>query len=263
MDQNEVEQALIICAQIDRNADNNDYAIAEAARYPERLYAFPDVDSSWSVTYHSAGASDRLRAIAQGSALKGFTHYLKNDVDGWLTSDEGYEFFNVAAEFGLIASISGGPAWQRELQRVATAFPTVPILCSHLGGVRASSGSTESGLRELLESAATPNIYIKASGFYYGSANSWDFPYTDSVEAFRTIYEAFGAHRICWGSDYPVSGKGRATYRQTLEVVRSHCRFIGDDDMDWILGGTLEALLRNETSTSSSRITSRELKKDS
>jgi predicted TIM-barrel fold metal-dependent hydrolase len=243
MDENGVDCAVAICARIDRNEDNNEYVADEAAKHPDRVYQFPDVDGPWRDEYHTPGAAGRLKEIAERWPIKGFTHYLKAEPDGWLISDDGMEFFSVAAEKNLIASIAGGPRWQPELRRIAEAFPSLPILCHHLGGVRASGGPDESGLGEVLDSAALPNILIKASGFYYGSADWWNFPYADSISIFQSIYEAFGPHRLCWGSDYPVASKGRCTYKQSLEVLRTHCRFVSEEDMRWILGETLHVLL--------------------
>ena len=243
MDENGVDQAVIICARIERNPDNNDYVAEQAARHPDRIHQFPDVDCSWTDEYHTPGASLRLHEAADKWPIKGFTHYLRNELDDWLTSREGMDFFRVAAERNLIASIAGGPQWQPELRKVAQAFPSMPILCHHLAGVRASAGNAASGLLEVLESSKLPNIHVKVSGFYYGAANVWDFPYADSVSIFRPIYEAFGPYRLCWGSDFPVCGKSRATYRQTIEVLRTHCTFVTDSDMKWILGGTLQQLL--------------------
>jgi len=59
MDQNGVDQAVIICAQIQRNPDNNEYIAEQVKRHPSRLHQFPDVDCSWSPTYHAPGAADR------------------------------------------------------------------------------------------------------------------------------------------------------------------------------------------------------------
>ena len=50
MDQNGVERALVVCAQIDHNPDNNKYVAAARRRHPERLLQVADVDSRWSST---------------------------------------------------------------------------------------------------------------------------------------------------------------------------------------------------------------------
>jgi hypothetical protein len=33
------------------------------------------------------------------------------------------------------------------------------------------------------------------------------------------------------------------TYTQALEIVRTHCSWMSDEDRSWILGGTLERVL--------------------
>ena len=247
MDQNGVDQAVVICAQIDRNPDNNEYIAEQAARYPPRLHQCPDVDSSWSPTYHQPGAAERLTHITErwpgALRAKGFTHYLQEDDDGaWLTSEEGLEFFRIASERSLIASIACYPHHQPAIRRIAERFPSMPILCHHLAGIRASEGPPHTGLKQVLASATLPNIYVKLSGFAYCSQVNWDYPYADTLWIVRTLYEHFGPYRMCWGSDYPVV-RFFMTYRQSLEAFRTHCAFVPEPDKAWILGKTLSRLL--------------------
>lgn len=237
-----VDKAVIICAQIDNNPENNHYIAEVAAQHSDRLYQFPDVDCSWSTTYHTPGAADRLRAIAERWPIKGFTHYLRPEDDGWLASDEGTAFFQVAADYNLIASIAGGPQHQPAIRQVAKRFPSMPILCHHLAGAKADEPYPNAGLQEILASAEVPNIYIKLSGFAYCSPVKWNFPYSDTHWVIRSLYERFGPHRMCWGSDYPVV-RFFMTYQQSLEAFRTHCTFVTDGDKEWILGNTLARLL--------------------
>ena len=244
MDRNGVDVAVLICARIDHNPDNNEYVAAEAARHPDRIVQFPDVDCSWSPEYHTPGAADRLSAAVDRWSVSGFTHYVGETNDGWLLSDEGQAFFAVAAERNLIASIAAGSAWFEDLAAVAAANPTLPILLHHQGLVRAVDGPDSADLRSLERLAAFPNIGVKVSGFYYGSAHWPEYPYLDQVAIFERIYRAFGANRLTWGSDYPVSPWVACTYAQTLEVVRRHCPFVSEADLPQILGDTMWSLLQ-------------------
>jgi predicted TIM-barrel fold metal-dependent hydrolase len=243
MDANGVDEAVVICAQIEHNPDNNGYVAAQAARYPERIHPFADMDSFWSATYHQPGAADRLRQVAEQWPIKGFTHYLAGEDDGaWLHSEEGVAFWSVAAELGLIASIACHPHHQPAIRRAAERFPSMPILCHHLGMVRAGEEPPHSELREVLASARLPNIYIKLSGFAYAARTKWEYPYSEVQWVVRAEYEHFGPYRMCWGSDYPVV-RFYMTYRQALEAFRTHCTFVPEADKAWILGGNLEQLL--------------------
>ena len=240
MDVNGVDEALIVCAEITHNPDNNAY-IAEHVRRNPRLHQVADVDSMWKETYHQPGATDRLKATIQQWPLKGFTHYLKFEDDGsWLTSEEGMQFFGVAAENRLIASLHCHPHHQAAIRDVAARFPEMPILIHHLGHPKVDDAD---GLKQILASASQPNIYIKLSGFYYGTAQEkWDYPLADMQTVVRAEYEHFGPRRMCWGSDYPVVRRFM-TYRQAMEKFRTHCDFVPPDDQAWIMGDTLAGLL--------------------
>lgn len=242
MDLAGVAQALIVCARIEHNPENNDYVAEQIPRYPDRLHMAADVDCSWTDTYHTPGAAARLRWAAEQYPLKAFTHYLRGDDDAsWFYSAEGLAFFKVAEEKKLIASIAGGPQHQPAIREVAERFPSIPFLCHHLGGVKVADTSGE-GLQAVLASARLPNIYIKLSGFYYATAGPrWDFPYRDTFDIVRAEYEHFG-RRMCWGSDYPVV-RSHLTYQQSLEAFRTYCDFVSAEDKAWILGRTLQQLL--------------------
>lgn len=243
MDLHGVDQAVVICARIDHNPDNNEYIAEQVQRFPGRLHQFPDVDCAWTATYHQPGAADRLREVADRLPIRGFTHYLRGDDDGaWLDGPEGQAFFGVAAERGLIASIAGRPEHQPALRRVAERYPNLPILCHHLAGLRTTDEKLGDNLREVLASSALPNIYIKLSGFAYCSRVAWEYPYTDTAPIIKALYEHFGPRRLCWGSDYPVV-RFHMTFRQSLEAFRTHCTFVPQEDKEQILGGALNALL--------------------
>jgi len=243
MDQNQVDRAVIVCARIDRNADNNEYVAEAVERHPARLVQFADVDCRWSAEYHTAGAADRLRALADRIPVAGVTHYVAAENDGWFRTAEGIAFFGAAAERNLVMSLAASPAWQEDIQLLARRFPNLPILCHHLAGIGGWKGGRPDGLRRVLAGTSLPNLMVKVSGFYYGSERPCEYPHSEALWIVRALYEALGPHRLCWGSDYPVVRRA-LTYRQAIEAFRTHCAFVAPADSEAILGGTLDAVLR-------------------
>jgi len=239
MDGNGVSQALVVCAAIDDNPDNTAYVVSCLERHPGRFHVVADLDCTWSGTYHLPGSADRLRALDDRYELAGVTHYVEERNDGWLLSEEAEGLFAAASERGLFVSLAAGPDWQAGLRQIARRHPEVPVLCHHLGDVRAGD---RAGLAEVLASVSVPNIFVKVSGFHYASAMSFDHPWPDALEALRQIFDAYGPSRLCWGSDFPAS-KRYCTYRQSLEAVRTHCGFLTPDDLRLVLGGTLLEIL--------------------
>lgn len=246
MNLNGVDRATIVSAQIYRNFDNNDYVAAAVRSHPKRLEQFADVDSFWSDSYHTDGAALRLAQAAGKWPMKGFTHYVASQDDAaWFDSPEGRDFFSVASELKLIASIACGPQHQPMLRKVAERYPDLTILCHHMSGLKAYGDDAGERLGEVLESAELPNIHLKLSGFHYASEpeKNWDFPYTDTKWMYEEAYASF-RNRMVWGSDYPVVTKAM-THRQSLEAFRTHCSFVSDEHREEILGGTLKRLLEN------------------
>lgn len=237
LDVHGVEQALVVCAAIEKNPDNVEYVAAARDRDPGRLRLVADLDCHWSTTYHVPGSAGRLQALDDRYGLTGFTHYLADDNDGWLLTDEADAVFRLAAERGLIVSLGATPAWQRDLRALARRYPSVPILCHALGVVRMGVG-----LSDVLASSDQSNIYVKVAGFAYCAERDWDYPWPDVTAALERLHGAYGAGRLCWGSDYPASTR-YCTYRQSLEVVRTHCPFLSADDLRLVLGETLRSLL--------------------
>lgn len=237
LDVHHVEQALVVCAAIEKNPHNIEYVAAARDRAPDRLRLVADLDCHWSPTYHAPGSAERLRALDDRFGLTGLTHYLGDENDGWLLSGEANAVFRLAAERNLIVSLGAAPTWQRDLRILAQHHPSVPVLCHALGLAR-----TGEDLDLVLASAESENIYIKVAGFGYCAENDWDYPWPDVTAVLERLYGAYGAERLCWGSDFPASTR-YCTYRQSLEVVRTHCSFFSEDDLRFVLGETLRSLL--------------------
>jgi L-fuconolactonase len=242
MDKVGVDKAVVVCARIEHNPDNNDYVADRVTKYPDRLIQFADVDCGWSETYHTPGGADRLAKATEKYHLKGYTHYLRDDTD-WFESAEGTAFLEKTAELNLIASFALGPAWLPALRKLALRFPSIPFLCHHMAGARVGEDLPYPILQEILTCADVPNIHIKLSGFHYVSGVAWEYPYSDTMWIVRKLYENFGPERLCWASDYPPVAIS-SSYRHALEAVRTHCTFIAEKDMDLILGGNMQRLLK-------------------
>jgi L-fuconolactonase len=241
LDGNGVDQALVVCAAIENNPDNIEYVALAHQRHPDRLHVLADLDCTWSATYHKPGSAARLRALTERYELAGFAHYLGRDNDGWLSSDEADTVFALADERDLLISLGAGPGWQADLRDVARRYPRVPVLCQSLGGIWVENGSI-TGLNEVLASADVPNIYIKVAGFSYTCPRGWDYPWPETVAALEAIYESYGPGRLCWGSDFPACTRF-CNFRQSLEVVRTHCAFLSECDLELVLGGNLRSIL--------------------
>jgi L-fuconolactonase len=242
MDENQVAQALVICALGPRSSDNNHYAAACGRRFRGRLLIFPSVDPYGSPTYHAPGAAGRLVSAAAEHEAQGILHVVGPDYT-WLASAEGLSFLAEAERLQLMVSLPLTPAGLPTLATVARQVEGVTFLCHHLGGARVlRNHGSEALLTPLMAVAQIPNVWHKISGFHHISPTPWDFPHRDLLWIVRLLYDLVGPRKLCWGSDFPVV-ESAMTYRQSLEIIRRYCTFIPAADLPWILGGNLDCAL--------------------
>jgi L-fuconolactonase len=99
MELNGIDQALLVCAQIEHNPHNNANIAVQVQQVPQRLHQLVDLDSEWSPRYHTPGAAQRPRQFAARWPICGFTHYLRPRDDGeWLNSADGKVLLRAAAD---------------------------------------------------------------------------------------------------------------------------------------------------------------------
>ena len=100
----------------------------------------------------------------------------------------------------------------------------------------------KTGLANVIAAAAQPNIYVKVSGMGNVAAPDDEYPYARLAWIPQSLRAAYGADRLIWGSDYPVSRR-HMTYAQTLSTVRRHGPFSAEE-LPLVLGGTMDRLLQ-------------------
>ena len=127
-----------------------------------------------------------------------------------------------------------------DLRLLAAEFPTVPFLVHHLGMAAVKNPTYEADLAAVLASAGVPNIHVKVSGFHYASARGWDYPYDDPDRRSQRSTPRT-ARSVVLGIRVP-RVQAFLTYRQSLEVVRTHCDFVAPPTCRLILGQDLELL---------------------
>jgi predicted TIM-barrel fold metal-dependent hydrolase len=67
------------------------------------------------------------------------------------------------------------------------------------------------------------------------------YPFANLTPYLKCTFDAFGAHRLMWGSDLT---RLPCSYAECLDHMRRELPFLTDDDRALVLGGTAETLLR-------------------
>ncbi len=231
MDRNGVEQAALI--QINGQTDNS-YQAECVRRYPDRLRSVVIVD----VTSPDAPAElERLASEgATGVRLPPSTRS---------PGDDPLAIWRKAAELGLTVSSGGGREAFLDpgFGAIFEAFPSLPIVIEHLGSENKPDGENEPypRRRSVFDLARYPNAYIKIHGLGEFSRRAMPvhepFPFVEPIPPLLTLaYEAFGASRMMWGSDYPPVSM-REGYGNALRFTMERFADKSDDEQASIFGG--------------------------
>lgn len=93
-------------------------------------------------------------------------------------------------------------------------------------------------LQKLLDLARYPRVYVKISDLWVVSQQA--YPYPDAMEQLRRVHAAFGAKRLMWDTNWPVSLQ-QLPYARIVELYRDHLPF-SPEDREEILYKTVQRL---------------------
>jgi predicted TIM-barrel fold metal-dependent hydrolase len=215
MDEHGVSMAVVVPSDREIAVDNrvgNDAVLAAAAAHPDRLLPMATVNP-----WYGTRAVTELRRAVQGGAVGLKLHPA---LQGFLLCHE--MVHPVVAECQAsrlpIYVHTGTPPFAQPLQLVelARTFPEAVFIMGH-------AGSTDFKADALAAAVGAPNIVVETS---------WTLP-----RRLAQLVEAYGADRVMFGSDAPLSSLG-------LELANHWAAGLATRDAAAVMGGTALRVLR-------------------
>jgi predicted TIM-barrel fold metal-dependent hydrolase len=125
-----------------------------------------------------------------------------------------------------------------DLGRIAQRHPALRLTIDHLGGrgglTTLKDAAAMTHMSELLALAKFPNVAVKATGAPGYSSEA--YPFTSMHTYLRQIYDAFGPHRMFWGTDI---SKIPCSWRQCVTMFTEELPWLTDEDKRLIMGDAL------------------------
>ena len=227
MDAAGVDRAMVVQPWGAYSYDNS-YHADSAARYPDRFVGVCTVDAS------KDDAPERLSYWVEERGMRGLR---LNSSAFPLDDPRAQPLWERVDALGIPVCVLTKVEHLEQVRARAQRFPNVRIALDHLGGWGGYSGSVGAAVRALLDLVALPNLYLKVSTVNFAPVAAGD---SDALEALRQLVDGFGARRMIWGSNYPVSQEG--TYADMVRMGRDALPFLSDEDRRWMLGETAVSL---------------------
>jgi predicted TIM-barrel fold metal-dependent hydrolase len=146
------------------------------------------------------------------------------DGTGWLEDGTGAEVWEAAGSLGITVVPVVMPPQVAAVGALAAAHPGVVVAMDH-------AGFPDLPLTEdapVLALAALPDVHLKVSSHLLEAA-------ADPGAVLARLVDAFGADRLCWGSDYPQTS---TDYGALAELGRRAASALPAQERDAFLGGT-------------------------
>jgi L-fuconolactonase len=147
------------------------------------------------------GAPDRIAAIAREPKLRGLRPMLQSiDDTDWLLRDDIVPALRAMQAAGLRLDALIQPRHLPMLARFAQRWPDLPIVIDHAAKPYAAAG-TLFPWAEQIAALADLGLYCKLSGLRTEQAPGQS---ADDLKPYVEHLVAMFAHRLMWGSDWPV-----------------------------------------------------------
>ena len=125
-----------------------------------------------------------------------------------------------------------------DLGRIAERHPGLRLTIDHLGGrgglTTLKDEAAMAHMPALLALAKFPNVAVKATGAPGYSSEAYPFPKMHLY--LRQIYDAFGPHRMFWGTDIT---KMPCSWRQCVTMFTEELPWLTEPDKHLIMGNAL------------------------
>ena len=225
----------VVLVQASDNADDT-RVMLDAARNSSRVVgvvAFSPIDDAVQL------AAD-LWAFALEPIVVGIRNLVHEHPLEWMDRPEVEAGLAVLEESRMPLDLpTNGPAALATVARIAREHPGLPLVIDHLGKPPiGGTAADRDAWRSLIASCASePSVVAKVSGLYSstGDMSAWTLEQVQPF--FDDALELFGADRLMYGGDWPISVMAGG-YERTWDAVTALVAPLAPSERDAILGGT-------------------------
>lgn len=182
-------------------------------------------------------AAAQIALVARHPKLKGLRPMLQDlDDDDWIADPQLARAVAAMQAHGLTLDALVLPRHLPALLEFAQMYPALPVVIDHAAKppiASADSTAMDAWRTDLARLAALPQVSCKLSGLVTEAGPNWDVallqPFVEHVLG------VFGAHRVLWGSDWPVLNLA-SDYAGWIAASEQLLAHLDDADRERIFG---------------------------
>ena len=218
-----------VAVQADQSEEETDFLLRLAEDHPFILGVVGWVDLL------GPELEERLKHFSQFHRFRGVRHIAQAESDHFLARGDVVHRIGFLRDFGLTYDILVYPQQLPAVLSMVDRLPDQPFVVDHLAKPLIREGTMEPWASLMKRLATHPNVWCKVSGLIteadWGRWGSGDFgPYLD------VVFEAFGPHRLMFGSDWPVC-RLAGEYGQVVELLEDYTQHLSEPERNGFWGG--------------------------
>lgn len=211
---------------------DNRYSFEGALAHPGRVFGVVGRFDPFA-----DGLPERLAQFMQQPKVIGVRHTLHHDwAADWLATKR-LDPFLAEAERQDVPVFLYAPDQTADLLDTVRRYPAVRFVIDHTA-LQHTGDSIEQVFAQwpaVMQLGALPNVWLKVSYFPEAAARFEPYPFPSARQRFQRLYEAIGAGRMVWGSNFtPVDHL--SSWGDAVRFVREECAFLTPADRAAILG---------------------------
>lgn len=193
------------------------------------------------VDLRSTRVDEQLARLSQDKKLRGIRHVVQSEPDDeFMMREDFLRGIGRLKHYGLVYDILIFPKHLDCAKRLVKKFPSQKFVVDHLAKPFIRKGELEPWRRQMEELGRHENVWCKLSGMV--TEADWAmWTARDLAPYIETALEAFGPHRVMFGSDWPVC-RVAAKYEEVFAAVRDCINDLGQGERDMVFGGSAAEL---------------------
>lgn len=188
------------------------------------------------VDLQAENISDQLAAWSSFKKLKGFRHILQGEADRALMLKPAFlNGIQALRPFGYTYDILIFPDQLKFAAELATKFPNQKFVLDHIAKPDIKNQNIRDWQQDIQALAALENVSCKVSGMVT-EADWSNWKSGDFTAYLDVVFEAFGAKRVMYGSDWPVCLVA-GSYGAVVNLVEEYTKTLSANERDLFWGG--------------------------
>lgn len=220
-----VQRALLVPPRIE--GGRNELSLEAAKRYPGHFAVMGKLDPD------AADSREKMATWRAQPGMLGLRFTLKHQLEALLTDGHMDWVWPAAEKADVPIYVAVIQSTAHIIGRIAERHPGLRLALDHLAiaSDKQKDEAAFAGLDEVLALAKHRNVAVKVTAMPCYTTD--EYPYRRLHPYLRRVYDAYGPHRMFWGSDL---SRLRGTYRECVTMFTEQMPWLSREDLEWIMG---------------------------